>query len=70
MPPPCSNPPRTGINAARNFDFHASLQLPGINYKQSGEIVVYLAESLIVRQYDADTATFTDIGDVVTEFES
>ena len=58
------------INAARNFDFHASLLLPGINYKLSGETDVYLAESLIVRQYDADTATFTDIGDVVTEFES
>lgn len=58
------------INAARNFTYEPSLGLDGVVFKMAGEEDPFLAESLVVRQYDADTATFTDIGDLITEFES
>jgi ABC-type branched-subunit amino acid transport system substrate-binding protein len=58
------------INAARNFEYTPSLARPGVVDKSMGEEDPYLAESLIVLQYDADTATFTDIGELITEFES
>ena len=40
------------------------------SYKSNGEEDPFLAESLQVLQYDADTATFTDIGELITEFET
>ena len=58
------------INAARNFTFVGSLSREGIVNKSMGEEDPYLAESLQVLQYDADTATFTDIGTLITEFET
>ena len=58
------------INAARNFDYHPSLYLDGINFKMNGEEDAYGAQSLIVRTYDAASATFTDVGEVISEFES
>lgn len=58
------------INAARNFTITPSLARPGVVDKMAGEEDPYLAESLIVIQYDADTATFADIGELITEFES
>ena len=30
----------------------------------------FLVEDVQIRQYDADTATFTDIGDLITSFRS
>ena len=36
----------------------------------NGATDAFIAESLVVRQYDADAAVFTDIGDLITEFES
>ena len=58
------------INAARNFTYEPSLGLDGVVFKMNGEEDAFLAESLVVRQYDAATATFTDIGELITEFES
>ncbi|MDO8362806.1 MAG: ABC transporter substrate-binding protein [Actinomycetota bacterium] len=58
------------INATRNFTYTPSLARTGVTYKSSGEEDGYMAQSLQVLQYDADTKTFTSIGDLVTEFES
>lgn len=61
------------MNAARNFTFTPSLALPGVVLKMDGEKDPFLAESLIVRQYAvaADgSGTFTDIGKLITKFES
>lgn len=58
------------INAARNFTFTPSLARDGVVFKSMGEEDPFLTESLQVLQYDADTKTFTNIGDLITEFES
>ena len=58
------------IEAARNFDQAGSLNRPGITLKMSGLEDPYMAESMQVVQYDADTMRFTDIGDLITQFES
>jgi ABC-type branched-subunit amino acid transport system substrate-binding protein len=58
------------INAARNFNYEPTLGRPGVVYKTNGLDDGFPAESLQVLQYDADSATFTEIGDVVTAFES
>jgi len=58
------------INAARNFTYTPMLARQGVVDKSMGEADPYLAESLQVLQYDATTATFTDIGSLITEFET
>lgn len=58
------------INAARNLTFHPSLALAGVDYKMNGETDPYAFQSLIVRQYDAANKVFTDVGDLITQFES
>ena len=58
------------INAARNFNYEPTLGIDGVVFKMMGEEDPFIAESLVVRQYDADTATFTDVGELITEFES
>jgi len=61
------------MNAARNFTYTPSLGLPGVEFKMNGEEDPFLAESLVVRQYAvaADgSGTFTDIGKLITDFES
>jgi ABC-type branched-subunit amino acid transport system substrate-binding protein len=58
------------INAARNFEYVPSLARPGVTDKMNGEDDPFLAESLQVVQYDADTATFSDVGELITDFES
>lgn len=58
------------INAARNFTFTPSLARPGVVDKMNGEEDPFLSQSLIVLQYDADTATFSDVGELITQFES
>jgi branched-chain amino acid transport system substrate-binding protein len=58
------------INAARDFTYTPTLARDGVVFKSMGEEDPFLAESLQVLQYDADTATFTNIGDLITEFES
>ena len=58
------------INAARNFTYTPGFARPGVVFKSIGEEDPFLAQSLQVVEYDADTATFTAIGDVITTFES
>ena len=58
------------INAARNFTYTPMLARQGVVDKSMGEADPYLAESLQVLQYDATTATFTEIGPLITEFET
>ena len=58
------------INAARNFDQVGSLTRPNVRMKMNGLDDQFIAESLQVIQYDAETKLFTDIGELITEFES
>ncbi|MEY4607333.1 MAG: hypothetical protein RLY45_2093 [Actinomycetota bacterium] len=58
------------INAARNFEHTPMLGVPGVAYKMNGAEDAFLAESLVVRQYNAASATFVDVSDLITEFES
>ena len=60
----------TIMNAARNFTYTPSLGRPGVVFKTNGEDDPFLTQSLQVLQYDADTATFTSISDLITEFET
>lgn len=58
------------INAARNFTYTPTLARDGVVDTMSGAEDPFLAESLQVLQYAAATATFTDIGTLITEFET
>jgi branched-chain amino acid transport system substrate-binding protein len=58
------------INAARNLTFTPSLVRDGVVFTSNGEEDPYLAESLQIITYDAATTKFTDIGELVSEFES
>ena len=58
------------INAARNFTYTPTLVRPGVVYKSIGEEDPFLAQTLQVLQYDADTMTFTAVSDVITTFET
>jgi hypothetical protein len=58
------------IDAARDFTFTPSLTRPGVAFKSIGEEDPYLAESLQVVTYDAGSGIFTDVGKLITDFES
>ena len=58
------------INAARNFEYVPMLVVDGVTFTMNGETDPYIAQSLVVRQYDAESATFTDVGELITDFES
>ncbi len=58
------------INAARAFELTPSLARDGVVFKSVGEEDPYLAESLQVLTYDADTQTFDEVGVLISEFES
>jgi branched-chain amino acid transport system substrate-binding protein len=58
------------INAARHFEYTPMLAREGVKDKSMGEEDPFLSESLQVLQYAAATATFSDIGTLITEFES
>ena len=58
------------INAARAFNQATTFTRPGITLKMNGVDDQFLAESLQVVQYDAETKLFTDIGELITDFES
>ncbi len=58
------------MNAARDLSYTPSLARPGVVFSLEGETDVYLAESLQIVQWDFDTQTFTDVGSLITEFES
>lgn len=57
------------INAARSLSYTPSLARPGVTLTLDGADDPYLIESLQVVQYDADTRTYTDVGELVTDFE-
>lgn len=58
------------INAARNFDQVGMLTRVGVRMKMSGLADQFIAESLQVVQYDATTKLFTDIGSLISLYES
>lgn len=58
------------INVARNFEYTPSLVREGIVYRTNGEEDGYLVESAQIVQYDAETGYSTDVGELITEFES
>ena len=57
------------INAARAMDYPFSLARDGVAFTMNGADDPYGLESLQVVQYNADTKTYTDIGDLITTFE-
>ena len=57
------------MTAARNLDHHFLLAREGVNFTTSGADDPYGLESMQVVQYDADSKTYTDVGDLVTKFE-
>ena len=56
------------MNAARNLDHTGSLARPGVSLHTDAEDG-FPIESFQVIEWDADSKTYTDIGDVHTEFE-
>jgi ABC-type branched-subunit amino acid transport system substrate-binding protein len=58
------------IDAARNFTFTPMLARPGVVLRSNGETDPFLAQSLQVIQYDAAKKIFTDVGKLITEFET
>ena len=58
------------INAARNLDVVGMLTREGVRMKMLGLADQFIAESLQIVQYDAETKLFTDIGSLITLYES
>jgi hypothetical protein len=57
------------LNAARTIEFTPSLARDGVTFTLNGAEDPYLVESLQVVEYDADTKAYTDVGELVTDFE-
>jgi hypothetical protein len=57
------------LNAARTQDYEFSLARDGVAFTMNGAEDPYGAESMQVVQYDADTSTYTDVGELITTFE-
>jgi ABC-type branched-subunit amino acid transport system substrate-binding protein len=57
------------INAARSQDYEFLLARDGVAFTMSGADDAYGSEILQVVQYDADTSTYTDLGEIQTQFE-
>jgi ABC-type branched-subunit amino acid transport system substrate-binding protein len=57
------------LNAARAQDYEFSLARDGVAFTMNGAEDPYGAESMQVVQYDADTSTYTDVGELITTFE-
>jgi ABC-type branched-subunit amino acid transport system substrate-binding protein len=58
------------MNAARNLEITPSLARPGVVDRTDGENDPFLAQSLQVLQYDVQTSTFVDVGELITDFET
>jgi ABC-type branched-subunit amino acid transport system substrate-binding protein len=58
------------INAARNFEYTPSIVQEGFTYKASGDEDGAYIESVQMVQYDAETKFFTQVGELITDFES
>lgn len=57
------------LNATRSLDYAFTLARDGVKYTMNGADDPYGLESMQVVQYDADSKTYTDIGELVTDFE-
>ena len=57
------------LNAARNLDYPFSLAREGVAFRTDGADDAFGVESLQVVQYDADTMTYEDIGELITTYE-
>jgi branched-chain amino acid transport system substrate-binding protein len=57
------------INAARSLSYHPSLFREGVSLMTDGEDDGFPLESFQVLQFDADTKTYTELGELVTSFE-
>lgn len=57
------------MNAARAIDHQFQLARDGVRFTLNGAEDAFGLESLQVVQYDADSKTYTDIGELVTTFE-
>jgi ABC-type branched-subunit amino acid transport system substrate-binding protein len=53
------------IEVARNIEYTPSLVREGITFAMSGEEDPYLSDTVQVLQFDAETATFTEVGEPV-----
>jgi branched-chain amino acid transport system substrate-binding protein len=58
------------MNAARSYAYSPMLARPGVVLAMNGLDDTHQAESLQVIQYNATTKIFSDVSDVITEFES
>lgn len=58
------------INAARNLALTPQLALDGVVLKSNGKKDPVLYESLQIVRYDATTKTYSDVGKLITDFES
>ncbi|MEO6158781.1 MAG: ABC transporter substrate-binding protein, partial [Ilumatobacteraceae bacterium] len=58
------------IEAARAIDFTPSLARPGVQYRTNGATDPFLAQSLQIMRWGATMARFTEVGPVITKFES
>ena len=57
------------LNAARSLDYAPALARPGVRFTLNGAEDAYGLESMQVVQYDADNKTYTDVGELVADFE-
>jgi branched-chain amino acid transport system substrate-binding protein len=57
------------LNAMRSLDYHPALFREGVNLVTNGEEDGFPLESFQVIQWDADSKTYADIGEVVTSYE-
>jgi ABC-type branched-subunit amino acid transport system substrate-binding protein len=58
------------IEAARNFEYSPSIVREGVVFKQAGLEDDDTMEDVQILQYDADTQTMTDVGELITTFRS
>jgi len=58
------------MNAARNYSLVPSLAREGVVLAMNGDVDAFQAESLQVVQYEFATGTFSDVGGLITDYES
>jgi branched-chain amino acid transport system substrate-binding protein len=56
------------INAARNLHYHSSMTREGVEYRMAGEEDGWYVEDVQIVQYAAETSTFINVGELITEF--
>jgi branched-chain amino acid transport system substrate-binding protein len=57
------------INAARTLSYKPALMRDNVTMTMNGADDAYYLESMQVVQYDAETKTLTDVGELITDFE-